>query len=99
MIVSFFPCACDFPRSEPHEEIERARHLLALTPEEESASRRVADAFLAGLRERKIAVVDMRPSFAAEPEPPYWKTDLHLDLRGHRLVADALAPAVLAALR
>jgi hypothetical protein len=50
--------------------------------------------FLAGLREAGIEVLDLTPTFAAEPAPPFWNHDLHLSTRGHELVAQALLPIV-----
>ncbi len=50
--------------------------------------------FLAGVRAAGIEVVDLTPTFAAEPVPPFWLHDLHLSTRGHELVAEALLPVV-----
>lgn len=37
-----------------------------------------------------VATIDLRPSFAATPEELYWSTELHLNVRGHALVADRI---------
>jgi hypothetical protein len=64
---------------------------------EDEDFRREADqgaAFLAGLRAAGIQVVDLTPSLAAEPSPPFWRHDLHLSTRGHEVVSEALLPVV-----
>jgi hypothetical protein len=57
------------------------------------------DILFAGLRKLKIQALDLEPVFAAEPKPPYWLTDFHLNVRGHELAAQALEPLVEAALQ
>ncbi len=66
-----------------------------LTAEELGVSDRLADAWLAALREHDVAQLDLRPLFRRARKPCYWQHDLHLAVEGHRLVASALAPIVL----
>jgi len=65
-----------------------------LQPEDFQREADQCASFLAGVRAAGIEVVDLTPTFAAEPVPPYWLHDLHLSTRGHELVAEALLPVV-----
>ena len=99
MIVVVLPAACDCAWPEPHPEIESARVALSISAEDERLNAQLAETFLLGLAAAGIDAIDMRPIFLAQPEPPYWRTDLHLNPTGHRLVAERLFPEVQARLR
>jgi hypothetical protein len=94
MLVCLIPPACDCKREQPHEDIERARALLGLTPEELRLNSQLAAELLADLARAGVATLDMTPIFDAQPRPPFWDLDLHMDLEGHRLIAAALEPLV-----
>jgi len=94
MLVVFLPAACDCEWREPHADIERANAVLGLGEEERDVTAWFAETFVTELARLRIQAVDMRPIFALEKQPPYWSTDLHMNLRGHQLVADALLPEV-----
>jgi hypothetical protein len=94
LLVCLIPPACDGARAEPHAEMARAISVLGLAPEELNISARLAADFLQDLAGAGIATLDMSPIFAAQTEPPFWDLDLHMDLAGHRLVAEALEPVV-----
>lgn len=79
---------------EPASRYVRTRDALELGDADFSILAEVVDRTLDGLRRAGLPVIDMRERFAAEPKPPYWRGDFHLDLRGHELVAEALAPVV-----
>lgn len=55
-------------------------------------SHRIADRWLAFLRERGIECLDLRPAWRASAERYYWRSDPHLNLEGQRAVAQALLP-------
>lgn len=57
----------------------------------------LADATLVALEQAGVATLDLRPVFAANPEALYWQTDLHLNVRGHALVAKQIHAALYAA--
>jgi hypothetical protein len=67
---------------------------LGLAPADFTAAAALGQSFLDAAAAEGIRVVDLRPMFRAEPRPPYWNKDLHLDLRGHELAAQALLPVV-----
>lgn len=56
--------------------------------------RRLADAWIAGLRADGVDVVDLRAPFAAAEGPLYWRRDHHINVAAQALVAEALAPLV-----
>lgn len=58
--------------------------------EDLAVSDRIANRFIAFLEERGTKIVDMRPRMRESKERLYWVEDQHLNLAGHRLVADEL---------
>lgn len=70
--------------------IEYFATTLELTPDELGVTTRLADRMLAFAMERGIECIDMRPIYAASEEACYWRTDLHINTLGHRLIADEL---------
>jgi lysophospholipase L1-like esterase len=76
-------------------ELEReVADLMELLPGDFAAAEGLTRTFLDELAVENVRVVDLRAAFAAEPSRPYWKRDLHMDLRGHELAAQALLPVV-----
>jgi lysophospholipase L1-like esterase len=63
---------------------------LDMQPADLLVTERIADGWLAFLAERGMAAVDLR-TLLRSAELAYWKTDLHLNVLGHRLVAEELA--------
>lgn len=59
-------------------------------PEGLDICRELADDTLAGLDAAGVATLDLRPTFAAHSERLYWSTELHLNVRGHALVAERI---------
>jgi hypothetical protein len=88
------PCPFELRWPDPDPDYVRARDVLALKDSDFSLVGEAADRTLANLRAAGARVVDLRPTFAAEPVPPYWRSDFHVDLRGHELVARELEPLV-----
>lgn len=94
MIVCFIPSPCDLQWRPAHEDIERAQGLLKLSDKELALSRKIGVEFLRGLSSAGIQVIDMTASFEAEPSPPYWREDLHMNVVAHQRIAEALEPLV-----
>jgi hypothetical protein len=65
-------------------------HQAGLKTLELGVSDRIADRWLTFLGARDIPAVDLRPYFRRANEPLYWRTDHHLNLAGHQLVAEIL---------
>jgi lysophospholipase L1-like esterase len=98
LIVVYIPSPFEVSRYDSDERVARVRKILELDEADAQIWTRFGDGLLNGLSEQGIEHIDMRPIFAAEASPPYWKGDFHLDLRGHELVARALEPLVKKAL-
>ncbi|MBI5435336.1 MAG: SGNH/GDSL hydrolase family protein [Planctomycetes bacterium] len=99
VVFLYIPSPFELHWPEPVERYTQTRNTLELTDADFSLVSAVSDRLLAGLRERGAATVDLRPIFASEPVPPYWRTDFHLNVRGHELAARALEPVVAALLK
>jgi hypothetical protein len=97
-IVVFIPAPFDFAWRRFPGRAADARAALGLSDADMRINRQMGASFLAGLEGTGARVLDMRPIFEREPDPPYYLVDHHLDLRGHVLIADALKPLVDAAL-
>jgi hypothetical protein len=98
LIVAYLPSAFDLSLSDQRELKARAADALELSEADFEIANRLGDSLLATLRERGVVVVDLRPVFRAQSEPLYW-SDLHVNLRGQSVVAEALLAPVSAALR
>ena len=70
--------------------LEEAMVKIKAEPKGLDICRGLADDTLAALEEAGVATLDLRPTFAATPEPLYWSTELHLNVHGHALVADRI---------
>lgn len=74
--------------------VAAAIEVLALEPGALELSDRLADEWLALLAEGGVRTLDLRPAVQAAEERLYWVKDLHLNVDGHRRVAEALLPVV-----
>ncbi|MEO6709156.1 MAG: SGNH/GDSL hydrolase family protein [Planctomycetota bacterium] len=99
LVVVYIPSPFEIASYESDARVPRIRSALELTEADLGLLFRLSDGLTSGMREQGIELLDMRKLFAAEPEPPYWKEDFHLSLRGHELIAQALEPLVAAKLR
>ncbi len=93
-LVVYLPSPCDLRWRDPPAEIEIGRRLSGIPLGAGSGLRATEARFLELMSALSIEVIDMRSSFAALDDPPYWRRDLHLNLVGHRMVAEALAPRI-----
>ncbi len=92
LIIVYIPPAYDTTPSLFAEEISGIREIFDLDDNEMGVTNYQADAYLATLRAAEVEVVDMRPTFKAAEEPLYWLRDHHINLAGHRLIAETLVP-------
>ena len=67
---------------------------LGAEPDALESSDRLADEWLGLIEAAGVRTLDLRPVFRAEATKLYWDQDLHLDLEGHRVVAEALEPVL-----
>lgn len=98
LVVAYLPPACDVEWAQHASHLDAVRAMMELTDDELRCIDRLADRYLAFLRERSIEVVDLRAPLRAaavgSPTSLYWHGDFHLNLAGHRVVADALREAL-----
>jgi hypothetical protein len=73
---------------------EAALSDLGLPRTSTEVSDRIADSWLAWALGQGLEVLDLRQAFAGVAEPLFWFADLHLNTRGHELVAETLHPLV-----
>jgi hypothetical protein len=66
------------------------RETLGLTDTQLAVSDRLADRWLAAMTAAGVDTVDLRPILRVTERSCYWRVDLHLDLDGHELAAQAL---------
>jgi len=91
LIVVYIPPVYDVDPELVAEDRTAIQEVLELTDEQLGCTDRQADAYLAALEEAGVEVLDLRPIFSAAEEPLYWQLDHHINLAGHRLIADELA--------
>ncbi|MCK6445249.1 MAG: SGNH/GDSL hydrolase family protein [Planctomycetes bacterium] len=94
VVFVHIPSPFEFQWKKPEARYVRARDALGLEDEDFEILSDLSNEFFAGLRAKGLRVVDMRSRFAAEPEPPYWRADFHINIRGHELIADELTPVI-----
>jgi lysophospholipase L1-like esterase len=70
--------------------LEKAMVKIKAEPDGLDICRGLADDALAALEGAGVATLDLRPTFAATSERLYWSTELHLNVRGHALVAEQI---------
>ena len=93
LVVAYIP---PLPAVKPEaiDFLPRLLDILELDQADVELPGRIADAIGSRARELGVAWVDLRPAFRASDELLYWKEDLHIDLRGHTVVADELLARV-----
>jgi lysophospholipase L1-like esterase len=94
LVCVYLPPAHDVQPQFHAEDMRAALEKLEFEPDVLEISDRLAGEWLAFLEEQEIELLDLRPVLRAIDEPCYWLSDLHLNTRGHRAVAEALAPIV-----
>jgi hypothetical protein len=88
-IPVYLPSPLDLPLPEWAELRAEVKRALALSDADFELVNRLGDRLIATLHSRGVDVLDLRPIFRAESDHLYW-SDLHIDLRGHQVVAREL---------
>jgi hypothetical protein len=65
-----------------------AAEILQLQPGDLELNRRLATALAEALEQRNIPVLDLHADFEASERELFWKRDHHLNITGHRLLAE-----------
>jgi lysophospholipase L1-like esterase len=92
LVIVYIPPVYDVLPDFESDETSKLREIFDLDDDEMKVTERQANAYLSSIREVDIDVVDMRPSFKAATEELYWRHDHHINLAGHRLIAEAIKP-------
>jgi hypothetical protein len=82
---------------EPEDDRESYRELLdalQLTDDDYNVTARLSRAFAEGLAEHGIRYIDTTAALIAADGPFYWRKDHHLNVEGHRFVADLIFDAL-----
>ena len=94
LIVLYLPSWPDIEPTLPSLKLRKLLEALELTPEALAVTDRLADRWLAKQKELGIETIDLRPAFKASKTSAYWTADWHINLVGHRIVADELIKAL-----
>jgi lysophospholipase L1-like esterase len=94
LICLYIPPPYDVQPQYFRDQVDPAVETLGLPREGLGVSDQLADAWLAFLERSGIPFIDLRPLYAAADESCYWQVDLHINVLGHRIAAEALAPLV-----
>ena len=73
---------------------EKLMRMIGLGMRDLRISVRLGKRWLAFLEQRDLPSMDLGPVLATE-RPNYWRSDLHVNVAGHRRIAEALLPRVL----
>lgn len=76
--------------------LAKARDVLELSRFDLSEYNHIADRSIAAMRALGIEVIDLRDKFTDPIDTYYW-SDLHINLKGHALIAELLLPKIEAA--
>ncbi len=90
-LCAYLPSVLEVQPELARDELARTAKAYGLPPEALAEAAELGSTFVEFLRESGVEFVDLRPALAASTEPAYWRTDLHLNTHGHRLVAEELA--------
>ena len=93
-IFVYLPAQHDVEWRKHRELMDELATILSIPPADRDILDRLADRYLAGLRENGVALVDLRPAFRASAEELYWRSDAHINVAAHALVAHELSPVV-----
>ena len=89
-VLLYIPPATDVQQQYCADGIADVLEVFEMTPEDRGWTERIADEYLDTLRAAGVHVVDLRPAYRATEERLYWKADLHINTRAHRIAAEEL---------
>jgi lysophospholipase L1-like esterase len=90
--IAYLPPLVDVQRDVLQPHVDALDRALGLDADALAITERLAERYLAWCAAQRIRTLDLGPVLRAHAnEPLYWLADLHLSVRGHQVVADALA--------
>lgn len=94
LLVVLVPTKEDADAGKGADELAEFHALLGLDAEAVALNRRLGERLLAALEAEGVPCIDPIAAMQAEPESLYWTTDYHLNVDGHRFLADLLAERI-----
>jgi hypothetical protein len=94
LITLYIPGRPDVEPLNPDLNLRKLMRALELQPAALASTDEMADQLLAGLATLEIEAIDLRPAFKAAGRSLYWSTDWHINLEGHKVVAEHLIKAL-----
>jgi len=91
-LVLYLPPPICLPWEVEARDAAEVRDLLALDAEDLALAGAIKARFLAACAELELSVLDLEPLFAEGADAFFYRSDLHLNPRGHARVAEALVP-------
>lgn len=95
LLVVVLPTKYDVDLTEQRAEFARLAEHLGLTAEDMGMNERLAGDLIARLQGRGVACLDATPILRSGQEPVFWRRDHHLNVQGHRKLAELLLERVL----
>lgn len=92
--VVFLPSPSDVPDQVDMESIHAGLEVLELERSALELITQMGDRLLVDLAACDVATFDLRPVFRRQTRELFWRTDMHLNLEGHALMADSIGPWV-----
>jgi lysophospholipase L1-like esterase len=94
LVCVYLPAAMDVqPWIEPVDVAEMVRG-FGIEGRDFAVPDELARKFLSEIGTRGVRTIDLRADFASAEDLLYWRTDHHLNTRGHRRLAEALVPVI-----
>ena len=87
-IVVFLPTKLDVEWQEDKVALEKIAKHLELTDEDMKINRDLTESLIKGLKEGQINFLDLYDDMKGREFELYWKTDYHLNAKGHELLAE-----------
>lgn len=90
LCIVHIPPAFELPLEGTRPGLQKALDVLEIQPGDVDLSARLEQVMAGHLEALGVDYIDLRERFLSSGESCYWRSDLHLDLSGHRLVAEAV---------
>ncbi|MCP3915156.1 MAG: SGNH/GDSL hydrolase family protein [bacterium] len=95
LLVVALPSPIELPDRTDGELVQSAMEFAEIEAADVARLTRLRTDFVAALRERGIASLDLYERFASHDEQLYWSQDLHINLAGHRVAAELVEAEVM----
>ncbi len=87
LLLVLLPTKADVEWQRDAEALEKVKHCLKLSEADLRINRDLTEAFIKGLQNKNINVLDLYSSMKNKNDEFYWKKDYHLNGRGHNFIA------------